>query len=175
MHRKRPEDLSATWHERSHAIMLQWACCKGMWLDSRQTRHRLDSLCSCSNLASHGGIRMDRAQIWQQRRPQANHVKVRTACWVAPPPSTSPSFKLSVAPMVDSLAWLFITPLKNTSQSRARWDGTECVRQRKFKFKWTIILILCLKCKQPTVGITRQIPSLTTSKLNQIVMLCHIP
>lgn len=120
-----PEDLSATWHERSHAIMLHWACWKRMWLRSRQERRGLDFPCSCSNLASRGGIQTGQTQIWQRRHPQANHVKVRTACRVGPPPSTSPSSKLSVTPMVDSVAWLFLASVKNPSQPGPRRDGTE--------------------------------------------------
>lgn len=86
MQRKRPADLSATWHEPSHAIMLRWACWKRIRLDWRQTCRRLGFLASCSNLAPHGGIQMGQTQIWQRRRPEANHVKAGTTCQVALPP-----------------------------------------------------------------------------------------
>lgn len=71
--------------------------------------------CSCSNLMSRGGIQMGQTQIWQQRLPEANHVKVRTGCQVVSPPSIFPSFALSVALVVDRIASLFISPIKNTS------------------------------------------------------------
>ena len=114
-------DASATWHESSHAIMVHWACWDGIRLDSRPTWRRLDFLCSCSNLMSRGGIQMGQTQIWQQRLPEANHVKVRTACQVVSPPSIFPSFKLSVALVADRISSLLRSSIRNTSQSKAHW------------------------------------------------------
>lgn len=83
---------------------------------------------------------MGQTQIWQRRRPEANHVKVRTACQVASPPLHLFVFQALCHFLVDSVAWLFIVPIKDPSQLRAHWDGTACAPRRKFKFEWIIIL-----------------------------------
>lgn len=119
-------NASATWHEGSHTIMVQWACWDRIRLDLRQTWRGLDFLCTCSNLMSRWGIQMGQTQIWQQRHPEANHVKVRTACQVVSPPSIFASLKLSVSLVVDRVASLFISPIKNASQTRAQRAGAAC-------------------------------------------------
>lgn len=120
----RGTNASATWLESSHTIMVHWACWDGIRLDSRQIRHRLGFLCSCSNLTSRWGIQMARTQIRQQRQPEANHVKVRTGCQVMSPPYVFPSFKLSVSLLVDAVATSVILPIKNTPQPHVHWAGT---------------------------------------------------
>lgn len=130
-------NAGATWHESSHAIMVHWACWDGIRMDSRPTWCRLDFLCSCSNLMSRGGIQTGQTQIWQQRLPEANHVKVRTDCQVVSPPSIFPSFKLSVALVFDRVASLFISSLKNTSQSRAHRGRTARCTIRTARCQWS--------------------------------------